>query len=159
LAGALNAFPDNESAECKSAQAIGYYCGCPLPADTCTLCPDGLTLKGQNDVELDGYIATDYISLAPPNQTMTCEFVESLALSWPVEDDRCEPFRADLATKCTCTDPPPPEVEVEEGAEGSTDAGGGDSTGSTSSSSSTTILKSTVAASILVVATITLAWY
>lgn len=80
-----NLFPDESSEECGLIHQFSTLCGCPIPENACTLCPDGLAVGAP-----DAVLNENYAALIPdPDLPPTCDLVQSYLHSVSKQDDLC----------------------------------------------------------------------
>ena len=92
---------------CEGVQAIGPLCGCLVPLNACSLCPDGSIIPANSSsIELPQYPATSFIPIAPPNVPLTCETLQAVLLSTYDENlPQCHQIQLDVAETCGCPAP------------------------------------------------------
>lgn len=94
-----NLFPNENSEECGLIHQFSTLCGCPIPENACTLCPDGLPVGAP-----DGVLDENYAALIPdPDLPPTCDLVQSYLHSLSKENDLCVFSQYDAATRCGCS--------------------------------------------------------
>ena len=105
--GALDAAAgilEEGSDDCKGAQAMGTFCGCPIPENACTLCPSGARVPEDSlNNQLVNYTASDYIpSDTAPDTDMSCESMEALLHTYDKSDAQCAVIQEGTADMCDC---------------------------------------------------------
>lgn len=94
-----NLFPDENSEECGLIHQFSTLCGCPIPENACTLCPDGLAVGAP-----DAVLNENYAALIPdPDLPPTCDLVQSYLHSVSKQDELCVFSQYDAVTSCGCS--------------------------------------------------------
>lgn len=90
---------------CDGAQAIGFFCGCPIPEGNCYLCPSRAPVpEAALDIVLMNYTASDFIAASPPDLGVTCESMESYMATVSADDEQCSVLSEELSELCMCSD-------------------------------------------------------
>ena len=95
---------DVDSKECQGARSLSAFCGCSVPDNACTVCPDGFTMTLPLQ-QLDGLIDFDRVAAIVPD--VTCELMESVLNRMNNTAQKCleATYIVELRDICGCKDP------------------------------------------------------
>lgn len=89
---------------CETAQSVSTLCGCPIEESACTLCSDGSRVAFP-DVELEEYLALDYIRGTPEGALLNCQTLEAYLHSKDANSDICISSQDEVYSRCGCPEP------------------------------------------------------
>lgn len=91
-------YPDSSHPNCQALQSVGALCGCPTPANSCTLCKDNAPMAfPERPVEFFGDALGG--GMIVPN----CEIVDAfLRTSYSEDDNLCASTQNFLGSYCEC---------------------------------------------------------